>query len=526
MTPRAAVATSQPLATEAGVATLRAGGTAADAAVAVAAALQVTKPCVTGLGGDAFFLYYESETKTVHGYNGSGRSPAALTRESVRHVEIDGNLPEFHPLTVTVPGAADAWTALHKRFGTLQLGDVLEPAVKLAADGFPVSEMAASWWTAGAERQLSLHRHGSELMIDGRGPRPGEIFRNPGLVRVFGALTRNGRDGVYDGWVAERIVEAVSEAGGILAMEDLRGHTGEWTKPIAINLGGYRILECPPNGQGLAALLALGIYRELESSGEEPLHHLLIESMRLAFADAARHVADPAHASIPVDELLSTEYLRQRARLIRTDRRLPIAHAGTDYPCPAPAGSDTVYFAAIDPLGNACSFINSNFRGFGTGIVPEGCGFSIQNRGRGFSLEAGHPNEIAPGKRPYHTIIPGMITAASGELDTVFGIMGGFMQPQAHLQVVRAMIEDGADPQAALDMPRFFIEEGDPQGKVLVEDSMPTSVLDSLRERGHPVETVSGAKRSVFGLGQIISRCEDAIWSGSDPRGDGQAAGF
>lgn len=524
MTRNVAVATSQPLATEAGLATLRAGGSAADAAVAVAAALQVTKPCATGLGGDAFFLYFEAETGAVHAYNGSGRSPARLTAELARRVAVDDALPDRHPYTVTVPGAADTWISLHEKFGRLSLETVLGPAIRLADEGCPVSEVAARWWAAGAEELLSRTRHGRELMIDGRAPRPGELFRNPGLVSVFTDLAARGREGFYGGRIADSIVAAVAEAGGLLTHADLEQHGGEWTHTIGTGLGGYRILECPPNGQGLAALIALGIYRHLAPAAGPDQLHAMIESMRLAFADAARHIADPRHADIPVDHLLSDEYLSLRASLVQPDRRIERVEAGAKAGHP---GSDTVYFAVVDEEGNGCSFINSNFMGFGTGIVPRGCGFSLQNRGRGFSLVPGHNNEAGPNKRPYHTIIPGLIVdAASGDLAAVFGIMGGMMQPQAHLQVARALIEDGADPQAALDRPRFMLEGGDANGRVFVEDSMPATHVAALRRKGHTVELVTGDERTVFGLGQIIARGDGSWWSGSDPRGDGHAAGY
>ena len=533
MTPNVAVASSQPLATEAGVSVLRDGGSAADAAVAVAAALQVTKPCVTGLGGDAFFLFYEGATKKVHAFNGSGRSPAGLDRAMAAAVAEDGALPDFHPLTVTVPGAPDAWTSLHSRFGRLDLGSVLEPAIRLASDGFPVAPMTALWWASGAERQLKSHEHGHELMIDGRGPHAGERFRNPGLAAVLEQMARDGSESFYRGWIADRVVAAVAAAGGILAAEDLAEHAGEWIQSISVNYNGFRVHECPPNGQGLAALLALGIYRELQRAGDvgdaERMHGK-IEAMRLGFADAARYIADPEHAPAPLEELLSDDYLRSRAGMIRPDGRMERAlpgQADANPPTVGRAGSDTVYFSVVDGDGNGCSFINSNFMGFGTGIVPRGCGFSLQNRGRGFVLEDGHANTLAPRKRPYNTIIPGLITDDStGELAAVFGIMGGMMQPQAHLQVATAMIDSGLDPQSALDAPRFQLENGEPDGTVLVEESIDSGVLSGLAKLGHETEVVSGTNRSRFGLGQVIAANDGAWWSGSDPRGDGHAAGF
>jgi gamma-glutamyltranspeptidase/glutathione hydrolase len=540
MAPNAVVATSQPLATEAGLSVLRAGGSAADAAVAAAAALQVTKPCATGLGGDAFFLYYEAESGTVHAYNGSGRSPAALTLERAAAVSDGAALPDFHPYTVTVPGAADTWCALHGRFGRLPLDRVLAPAVRLASEGFPVAPMTALWWKAGAERQLAKHVHGGELMVDGRGPQPGERFANPGLAHVLTALGEGGREVFYRGWIAERIAAAVAEAGGLLAAEDLAAHEGEWVTALSVPYHGYRLHECPPNGQGLAALLALQVYRELAPRDEAERLHAKVEAMRLGFADAARYVADPDHAPAPLGALLSAEYARRRAQEVSSDHRMPAARWGDA--TPGSAGSDTVYFCVVDEAGNGCSFINSNFMGFGTGIVPEGCGFSLQNRGRGFVLEPGHPNALAPRKRPYHTIIPALLTeeaesskaaaadsgpaVPAGPLAAVLGVMGGMMQPQGHLQVTTLLVDEALDPQSALDAPRFSLHNGEPDGTLLVEESMNEDLRRALAERGHTVSVVGGTQRSAFGLGQVIARCGGAWWAGSDPRGDGQAAGY
>ena len=539
--PTAAVASSQPLATEAGLSVLRAGGSAADAAVAVAAALQVTQACSTGLGGDAFCLYYDATTGRVSAYNGSGRSPAALTLGQARRVAVRTDsgeaLPDFHAHTVTVPGAADAWFAVHGEFGRLPMSSVLDPAARLARDGFSLEPMAALWWGAGAERQLSAHRHGGELMIGAAAPRVGQRFRNPGLARVLEELGRDGRDVFYRGWIAERIVAELEHEGGVMTLDDLAGHTGEWVDPISVPYNGYRVWECPPNGQGLAALLAINAYRHARggrpTGGADDVHaareesralHLQVEAMRLGFADAARHVADPAFAPAPLGELLGEEYAAVRAALIDPERAMESAGPGLP---PETIGPDTVYFSVVDAEGNGCSFINSNFMGFGTGIVPRGCGFSLQNRGRGFVLEAGHPNVLEPSKRPYHTIIPGLMTYESGELAAVFGVMGGMMQPQGHLQVVGRLVDERVDPQSALDAPRFQLADGAPDGTLLVEDSMDVRLLEALRSRGHDVREVGGTRRAVFGLGQIIARGDDGLlWCGSDPRGDGHAGGF
>ncbi|MFW5884523.1 MAG: gamma-glutamyltransferase, partial [bacterium] len=352
--PTAAVASSQPLATEAGLSVLRAGGTAADAAVAVAAALQVTQACSTGLGGDAFCLFYDATTGAVRAYNGSGRSPAALTLDQARRVAVRTDsgeaLPDFHAHTVTVPGAADAWFAVHGELGRLAMSRVLQPAVRLARDGFSLEPMTALWWGAGAERQLSAHRNGGELTIGGAAPRVGQRFRNPGLARVLEELGRDGRDVFYRGWIAERIVAELEHEGGVMTMDDLAAHAGEWVDPISVPYGDYRVWECPPNGQGLAALLALNAYRHARGGEGTGGHgrtapdqalavHLQVEAMRLGFADAARHVADPAFAPAPLEELLGEEYAAARAALVDRDRAMESAGPGLP---PGTVGPDTV----------------------------------------------------------------------------------------------------------------------------------------------------------------------------------------
>jgi gamma-glutamyltranspeptidase/glutathione hydrolase len=361
-------------------------------------------------------------------------------------------------------------------------------------------------------------------MIDGRGPHPGEIFRNPTLADTLRRVAEEGKEGFYRGRVARAIVRVVSAHGGVLSEEDLASHNSTWEEAISTVYRDLRVWECPPNGQGLAALLALNILRgfdlgELDALGSERLH-LLIEAMRLAFADARWYVADPGASAVPVAELLSESYAAERRKLIRRDR------SGTDFRRGTPfAGSDTVYLCVVDGLGNACSFINSNYMGFGTGLVPEGFGFSLQNRGANFSLDPGHPNALAPGKRPYHTIIPGLLTRESdGSLYAPFGVMGGFMQPQGHLQVVVGMADDALDPQAALDRPRFCILDGQAGGEVGVEDDIAETTCAELVKLGHDVQRIGGWGRIQFGRGQIIRRDPSGVlWGGSDPRADGCA---
>jgi len=519
------VATSQPLAVAAGLKILGAGGNAADAAIATAAALNVTEPTSTGLGGDAFALYYQASTRQVFALNGSGRAPAALSLERLQREGLGASLPPDHPYTITVPGAAAAWCDLVERFGCLPLARSLASAVELAEKGFPVAPITSYYWKRSAERLLNRAVNGRELTIDGRGPEAGELFRNPGLARSLGALAEGGKPAFYQGAIAEAVVAVIREAGGCMSLDDLAAHTSTWTEPISTTYRGLRIYECPPNGQGLAALLALNLLEGFDLAGLPPLSagrlHLEIEAMRLAFADTRFFVADPAFAPAPLEALLSKEYAAQRRRMIDPRRASLDVRRGTPV-----SSSGTVYLSVVDGEGNACSFINSNYMGFGTGIVPRGWGFSLQNRGHNFSLDAQHPNALAPGKRPYHTIIPAMVTyEGDNALYASFGVMGGYMQPQGHTQVLSALVDDGFDPQAALDLPRFCIEPDDRDGRVLLEEGISPKALAELAAMGHPVDLVTGMGRSAFGRGQVIRRDPQTgvLCAGSDPRADGCA---
>jgi gamma-glutamyltranspeptidase / glutathione hydrolase len=520
-------AASQPLAVAAGIRILSNGGNAADAAVAIAAALNVTEPTSTGIGGDMFALFFDANTKKVSALNGSGRAPAGLTLERLKN-EGFAELPPFHAYTVTVPGACAGWCDLIDRHGTKALTEILSPAIELAEEGFPVAPMTSYFWARSAGRQLASAPNGRELTIDGRGPRPGEIFRNPGLARTLRQVAAGGKRAFYEGEVAEAIARVIQEAGGCLTTEDLAAHRSTWETPISVTYRGYRVYECPPNGQGLAALIALNLLEGFDLAGLDPVSadrlHFEIEAMRLAFADARWYVSDPQFSDIPVSELLSKEYANERRKLIDPRR------AATDHRRGAPvASSDTVYFSVADELGNACSFINSNYMGFGTGIVPKGWGFTLQNRGHNFDLNPAHPNALAPRKRPYHTIIPAMAARENdGSLYASFGVMGGFMQPQGHVQVLAALTDSGLDPQAALDLPRFCIDDGTAGGEVALEDGIPESVLAELRRRGHPLRRVTGWERALFGRGQIILRNRETgvLSGGSDPRADGLAVGL
>ena len=519
------VSTSQPLATAAGLEILAKGGNAADAAVAASAALNVTEPTSTGIGGDMFALYYSAETKRVTALNGSGRAPSALTLDRLKKDGFAAELPPFHAHTVTVPGACAGWFDLIAKHGSLAMTDILAPAIRLAEEGFPVAPITARSWQRGAERQLKSGLNGHELTIDGRGPNAGEIFRNPGLARTFKAIAEGGRSAYYQGAIAESIVSVIQEAGGVMSTEDLASHLSTWEEPISVDYRGYRVYECPPNGQGITALIALNILEGFDLASLEALSiekmHLMIEAMRLAFADSRWYVADPTFSNIPITELLSKSYADERRKLI------DLKHATIDQKRGTPVNSSsTVYLSAADKFGNACSFINSNYWGFGTGIVPQGWGFTLQNRGYNFRLDPEHPNCIAPRKRPYHTIIPAMVTrAADDSLYASYGVMGGFMQPQGHVQVLSALVDHGLDPQAALDLPRFSIDVEEAGGEVAIEDGMPHETVTGLQKLGHSTYLVSGYERALFGRGQVILRDPEsgALCAGSDPRADGCA---
>jgi gamma-glutamyltranspeptidase/glutathione hydrolase len=527
------VATSQPLATAAGLEILAKGGNAADAAVAAGAALNVTEPTSTGIGGDMFALFYSAESQRVTALNGSGRAPAALSLDRLMEDGFSNGLPPFHAHTVTVPGACAGWFDLIEKHGTLGMPDILAPAIRLARDGFPVSPITAHAWQRGAQLQLASAPNGHELTINGRGPDAGEIFRNPNLARTFEMVARAGKSAFYQGEIAAAIVDVIKEAGGCVSMDDLASHESTWEEPISVTYRGLRVYECPPNGQGITALLALNLLQGFDLSALDTLSaermHLLIEAMRLAFADSRWYVTDPKFSNVPVDGLLSKEYANERRKLIDHRRATVDPKRGTPV-----SSSGTVYLSVVDRFGNACSFINSNYWGFGTGIVPKGYGFTLQNRGHNFSLDPRHPNALEPRKRPYHTIIPAIVTRLpspngrgdEGEsLYACYGVMGGFMQPQGHVQVLSALVDAGLDPQSALDLPRFCIDVESSGGRVALEEGMPPDVISGLEKMGHPVYSVSGFERSLFGRGQVILRDAETgvLVAGSDPRADGCA---
>ncbi|CAG8462148.1 9328_t:CDS:10 [Gigaspora margarita] len=506
--------------------------------VNLAAALNVTEPTSTGIGGDCFCLFYDAKTKKVNGLNGSGRSPAKLTLDYVRNVLgiVENNIPLLNINAATVPGAAAGWVDTINWFGSgkLKLAEILQPAIDLAENGYPVSEIAAWMWKDAEDDLLNASTNGCDMLIDGHAPKHGEIMRMPNLARTFRELAEKGKDGFYKGRIAQAIVDIVQSKGGVLSLDDLASHTSARVDPISIDYKDVTIWECPPNGQGITALMALGIIQSLQESGKirnlnEMEHnsaeylHIIIESLRLAFADSTHYVADPDFYDV-------TKELLSKATNANIDSGSPVK------------SSDTVYFSVVDDEGNACSFI---------AVIPEGCGFTLQSRGNGFFLEKGHPNCLEPRKRPYHTIIPAIATRGD-ELWLSFGVMGGFMQviyftiytlrivfPQGHVQVILNLIHHSCNPQTALDTPRILIEplgtdvtETSSISHVKVEDGISDDVVDELKKLGHHVKVVKGFKRALFGRGQIIEQKFDPksgqrVWAaGSDFRGDGHAIGW
>jgi len=424
---RGMVATSNPLAAQSGLAVLRAGGNAADAAIATAAVLNVTEPASTGIGGDCFALYYDAATGDITALNGSGRAPAALTLDVAR-AENPNAIGLRSALAVSVPGTVRGWEDLLNRHGTMTLGDVLADAIHYAKDGFPVHPVFAASWQY-LEQKLKTGHHTEDYLP---APKPGEIRTLPGLARTLQEMAEGGADAFYDGPTAASIVQTLEALGGVMTHDDLRNHTSTWDTPIQTTYRGVTVHECPPNGQGLVALQALNILNQWDvgdMAWDDPQRlHYTVEALRLAFADARQYIADMATDPAPLDFLLSATYAQERATLIKPNKAMEPPSYGVPLP-----SSDTVYLTVVDGDGNACSFINSLYQGFGTGIVAKGTGVFLQNRAALFNLNPDHPNVVAPGKRPFHTIIPGMATR-DGQLWASFGVMGGFMQPQGHVQ--------------------------------------------------------------------------------------------
>ena len=524
---RGMVATSQPLATQAGLRVLQDGGHAVDAAVAAGAVLAVVEPGMTGIGGDVFALVWDARSRRVEALNGSGRQAAAASADDVRAAGHE-TIPDQGPgswFAVSVPGTVDGWQRLLERHGRLTLADALAPAVQYARDGFPVHDLVARYWKM-AEEKLQFRPSGAELLPRGQAPGMGEVVTLPELARSLETVAEGGAEAFYQGDIGRRIADFVQSEGGWLTAEDLARHRSDWDQPIASDYRGVTVWECPPNGQGLAALAALNIAEgfDLRAMGSQSLetYHHLIEAMRLGFADTLHYVADPRAVPVPTDALLSKAYAADRRAEISPEHARP----GAGWGDPLPAAADTTYLSVVDGEGNACSFINSLFHNFGTGLVVPGTGIALQNRGSLFSLDPSHPNYLGPSQRPYHTIIPALATRG-GELWLSFGVMGGFQQPQGHLQVIANMVDFDLDPQSALDAPRFRINFP-LDDSVMVEEDLDEAVVSALRRRGHEVKVLGGYDRAGFGGGQIIARDPETgvLSGGTEPRKDGAAAGW
>jgi len=547
LTKNGMVASSQPLASLAGLDILRNGGNAADAAIAIAAALNVVEPFANGVGGDCFALYWDAKAKKVFALNGSGPSAMGASIDELKQAGYE-KVPLFNGQAVSVPGAVAGWQALRDRFGTMPFNELLAPAIRYAFEGYPVTEWIGATWKLSAPRLLrenldkSKPKHlqvtgpvqpsGNEFLIDGRAPEVGEIITLPTLGETLTNVAEFGKDYIYTGDFAEKLCKHIQKYDGWMEPSDLEGFEAEWVDPIFADYHGVRLYECPPNGQGLAAIVAAKIANGFDIAKMDNLErtHTLIECMRLGFAEAFNWVSDPKFCEIPYEELFSEAYLQNLRQMVHSEHT--IKHLQSDIHA---IGEDTIYLSVVDGEGNACSFIASLYTGPGTGLVVPGTGVLLQNRGALFSLDHKHPNALEGGKRPYHTIIPGMITKDE-ELYASFGIMGGFMQPQAHLQVLSNLVDFKQNPQQALDMPRFNIDvhpgEGigseDPGGKVLLERGFSFDEMAALSHKGHHVTPISGLGRIIFGGGQVIQRDPKSgvLTAGSDPRKDGCAMGY
>jgi gamma-glutamyltranspeptidase/glutathione hydrolase len=509
------VSTSQPLAAQAGLRMLMKGGNAVDAAIAAAAALTVVEPVACGLGGDAFALLWDGSA--LHGLNGSGPAPAAWTPAYFKQ-KHGSRMPQRGWDSVTVPGQVGAWVELAERFGKLPFAELFEPAIELAERGFLVSPGVQRKWAAAVPLLQDQPGFAAAFMPHGRAPRVGECFTFTELAHSLMRIAESHGDAFYRGELAEAMIDHAGRNSGALTPADLATYKPEWVTPISRDYAGYTVHELPPNGQGIAALMALGIVEQLDltrfPADSADSIHLQIEAMKLAFADTYRWVSDPRFMrDCSAADLLDTAYLTERARLIDPRRAGDFQHG-------APKGG-TVYLTTADESGMMVSFIQSNYLGFGSGVVVPDTGISLQNRGASFSLDPGKPNCVAPGKRPFHTIIPGFVTK-EGLPQLSFGVMGANMQPQGHLQALLRMLTYGQQPQAACDAPRWRFQRG---RTVDIEHTMPADAIAELRARGHLVET-DAAGHMDFGAGQFIWKLPDGYLAASDPRRDGQAVGF
>jgi gamma-glutamyltranspeptidase/glutathione hydrolase len=527
-------ATSHPLVSQVALDVLKRGGTAVDAAIAANATIGLMEPTGNGVGGDLFAIVWDAKTRKLHGLNASGRSPKSLTLEKLR-AELkklnSATIPRTGPLPVSVPGAVDGWFELHAKFGKLPMKELLAPAISYARNGFPVTEVIAEGWARNAKNLQKFPGFAETYMPNGRAPAKGEVFRNPLLANTLAAIADGGRDAFYKGDIARRIETYLRANGGYLTAADLAAHRSEWVDPVSTNYRGYDVWELPPNTQGVAALQMLNILEayDLKSMGfgSADYLHVFVEAKKLAFEDRAKYYADAEFAKIPLKGLLSKAYAAKQRALIKLDR------AGLEYPAaPKPVDEgDTIYMTVADSAGNMVSLIQSNYRGMGSGMTPTGCGFVLQDRGELFSLQDGHANVYAPGKRPFHTIIPAFVTR-DGKPWLSFGVMGGAMQPQGHVQIIVNLIDFGMNLQEAGDAPRArhdgsseptdeIMKDG---GEVVLEMGASPATVKALQARGHKVTVANDGD---FGGYQAIMRNAEGVYFGaSESRKDGAAQGY
>ncbi len=528
--PYGMAATSQPLATQIALDILKKGGSAVDAAIAANAALGLMEPTGNGMGGDLFAIVWDAKTGKLHGLNASGRSPMSLTLEEFKKRDLEF-VPPYGVLPISVPGCVDGWFELHGKFGKLDMKEVLAPAIGYARDGFPVSELIAYYWDMSVPTRAEYPFFLETFTKDGKAPRKGEVWRNQALANTLETIAAKGRDEFYQGDIARVIARTVQDAGGFLTYEDLAAHESEWVEPVSTNYRGVDVWELPPNGQGIAALQILNILETFDVAGmgfgTTAYVHAFLEAKKLAFEDRAKFYADMDFANVPVSGLISKEYAAERAKLIDPNR------AGRRYDAGNPAlyQGDTIYLSTADSEGNMVSLIQSNYRGMGCGVCPEGLGFGLQDRGELFSLNEGEANTYAPGKRPFHTIIPAFATI-DGKPWLSFGVMGGGTQPQAHAQIIVNLVDFGMNLQEAGDAPRILhTGSSEPTGTTMtrggtvhLETGIPYEVRRDLTEMGHTLEINVG---SFGGYQAIMFDAEQGVYYGaSESRKDGQAAGY
>jgi gamma-glutamyltranspeptidase/glutathione hydrolase len=525
------VATSQPLAAQVGLDILKAGGAAADAAIAANAVIGLTEPMSCGIGGDLFVIYWDATQKKLFGLNASGRSPYEINRAQVL-AKGHTSIPTSGPLSWSVPGCVDGWEELRRRFGTKGLAELLHPAIEYAEQGFPVSEIIAHGWHGSVKSLSEWPDSEKTYLIEGRSPEAGEVFKNPNLARTYRLIAAQGRDAFYKGEIARTIVDFSQRNAGHFSLKDFAEHRSDWIDPVSTNYRGFDVWELPPNGQGIAVLEMLNILEAYDIKSMGPFSanylHLFIEAKKLAFADRARFYCDPEFEKLPVQELISKEYAaRQRSR-IDPDKAAIDVEAGD----PLLAHGDTIYLTVVDKNHNCCSFIQSLYFGFGSQVVPGNVGFALQNRGCLFALDETHRNRLEPHKRPFHTIIPGFVTK-DGQPWLSFGVMGGDMQPQGHVQVLIDMIDFGMNVQEAGDAPRIQhfgsqtptgLPSAPEGGTVGVESGIPEVTLEALKKKGHQITRPVGS----FGGYQaiLIDHKHGTLQGGSDPRKDGCAVGY